>query len=151
MRGEKQSETKAECVLMFSGGRDSTLAAIRLNMAGHALTLVTVSAGHLFGFDRVRRRLSELKAHLPPDTRWMRIRQPQTGGLFGAAFGRTCLPCQHDYAVAGALIAQQLRARTLGVWIRRLSGRLARAAPDRDGCPRQRAWRGGHWLGIARL
>jgi hypothetical protein len=93
---------------MFSGGRDSTLAALSLNKSGHSLILVTVSADHLFGFERVRQRLGELKTHLPADTRWMRIRQPKTSGHFGAAFGRTCLPCQHDYALAGALIAKQL-------------------------------------------
>lgn len=93
---------------MFSGGRDSSLAALRLSALGQPLTLVTVSADHLFGFESVRQRLAELELKLPTATRWMRIRQPQTTGQFGATFGRTCLPCQHDYALAGALIAKQL-------------------------------------------
>lgn len=108
MKEAKQAEIKPGRILMFSGGRDSSLAALRLSDLGHPLTLVTVSANHLYGVDRVRERLAELGTKLPRDTHWMRIRQPRTGGEFGAAFGRTCLPCQHDYALAGALIAKQL-------------------------------------------
>ena len=96
------------CLLMFSGGRDSTLAALRLSALERRLCLVTVSAEHLFGVDRVRQRLAELESRLPAGTRWMRIQQPTTGGRFGANFGRTCLPCQHDYALAGAIIAKRL-------------------------------------------
>jgi hypothetical protein len=108
MDAGEQLKAKAGCILMFSGGRDSSLAAIRLSAPGQPLTLVTVSADHLFGFERVRQRLAELELQLPCGTRWMRIRQPRNLGNFGAAFERTCLPCQHDYALAGALIAKQL-------------------------------------------
>lgn len=95
-------------VLMFSGGRDSTLAALRLAASGRAITLVTISSNHLVGVVNVKRRLLELAQHLPGDTVWRRIQQPLSEAAFGAAFSKTCLPCQHDYALAGAVVAREL-------------------------------------------
>ncbi|HVB80636.1 MAG TPA: hypothetical protein VNE82_11915, partial [Candidatus Binataceae bacterium] len=40
-------QTERACVLMFSGGRDSTLAALRLSKESTSLTLVTVTSDHL--------------------------------------------------------------------------------------------------------
>ncbi len=95
-------------VLMFSGGRDSSIAAMRLAEQGKPLVLVTVSASHLHGVDSVKRRLKELASFVPEGTRWVRISQPNTGARFGGLFERTCLPCQHDYALAGAILARKL-------------------------------------------
>ena len=102
-------------VLMFSGGRDSTLAALRLAAIRRKITLVTVSSDHLLGVANVKRRLAELEQHLPAGTVWKRIQQPRSEATFGAAFSRTCLPCQHDYALAGAVIARELGLNRLAM------------------------------------
>lgn len=103
------------CVLMFSGGRDSTLAALRLSAAGFAPILVTVSSGHLYGIEAVRKRLGELKRLLPSNVEWIHVRQP-TDLLGRLRFtSRTCLPCQHAYVVVAAAIAQKYGAKYLAM------------------------------------
>jgi PP-loop superfamily ATP-utilizing enzyme len=64
----RQSYGLDACLLMFSGGRDSTLAAVRMTRRGSPLILVTVSSSHLVGIDRVRRRLGELARIIPIET-----------------------------------------------------------------------------------
>lgn len=101
------------CVLLFSGGRDSTIAAVRLNRAGHPLSLVTVTSDHLVGIEAVRARLVELKPHLPPETIWLHVLQPS--GLPGDPDLRspTCLPCHQSYAATGVIVANQLNSPRL--------------------------------------
>jgi hypothetical protein len=100
---------------MFSGGRDSTIAAVRLARKHGALTLVTVTANHLVGIENVRRRLGHLKPHLPPETLWIQVEQPALPSLesIGQA---TCLPCQRAYAAVGAAISlrQDIKNLALG-------------------------------------
>jgi len=62
------------CVHMFSGGRDSTLAAVRLANRYEKLVLITVTTANLVGFKRVGQRLVELKHHLPSNTEWLHIK-----------------------------------------------------------------------------
>ena len=102
-----------QCVLMFSGGRDSTLAALRLHDQGHGLTLVTVCSDHLFGISAVRERLQELRRILPPDTQWLRIRQPEELRTDTSFYEKTCLPCHHAYVVVAAAVAMFLDAKIL--------------------------------------
>ncbi len=103
----------SQCVLMFSGGRDSTLAALRLHDQGYGLTLVTVSSDHLFGIDAVRRRLREISRILPPDTRWLRFRQPQELWTDTSFYERTCLPCHHAYVVVAAAVTLSVGTKAL--------------------------------------
>jgi len=98
---------------MFSGGRDSTLAALRLHEQGHAFALVTVSSHHLWGMDRVRRRLSELTGKLPADTPWLHVRQPQELRTDTSFYEQTCLPCHHAYVVVASAIVAITRASAL--------------------------------------
>jgi hypothetical protein len=109
MSGEGVGRT----VVMFSGGRDSTLAAVRLAEQGQPLLLVTVTSSHLVGIDRVSARLSELRTLLPPGTRWLNIRQPE--GLIDryALYERTCLPCHHLYVVVAIRVARTVGAAAL--------------------------------------
>jgi len=99
---------------MFSGGRDSTIAALRLAQSRNALTLVTVTANHLVGIENVKRRLGEMKRHLPTETRWIQVEQPPLPSLesIGQA---TCLPCQRAYAAVGAIIALRDDVRNLAL------------------------------------
>lgn len=101
------------CILMFSGGRDSSLAAVRLRQRGLGLTLVTVSSSHLNGIDSVRRRLRELSKILPPDTQWVRINQPEDLRTEMSFYAKTCLPCHHAYVVVAVAVALAVRADAL--------------------------------------
>lgn len=108
-----EQASQSPSVLMFSGGRDSSIAALRLAQQGRPLVLATISASHLHGVDAVKRRLLELLPYVPEGTRWIRVSQPNTGAKFGGLFERTCLPCQHDYALSGAIIAHKIGADRL--------------------------------------
>ena len=112
-RSVLDASTPTQCVLMFSGGRDSTLAALRLHAQGYKLTLVTVSSDHLFGLDAVRERLREIGRILPPDTRWLRVRQPEGLRTDTSFYEMTCLPCHHAYVVVAAAVAMYLGAEIL--------------------------------------
>ena len=92
-------------LLMFSGGRDSTLSAMRLCSTGEPIGLITVSSPHLLGIHRVRRRLSELAKHLPPDTPWLNVRQPTDLRTDTSFYEQTCLPCHHAYVVIAGVLA----------------------------------------------
>lgn len=98
---------------MFSGGRDSTVAALRLGSQVVNLSLVTVTSEHLFGIEAVRQRLLELKVLLPTTTRWLHVIEPEPlmgHGHFGA---QTCLPCHRSYTVLGIMLAKRLQATDL--------------------------------------
>ena len=95
-----------ECVLMFSGGRDSTLAAIKLHEINVRPVLVTVTSSHLFGYRAVEARLKELKAILPNETIHIEVVQPRDLRTNQEFYHRTCLPCQHAYVVVAAIIAK---------------------------------------------
>ena len=101
------------CVLMFSGGRDSTLAALRLHQQGYNLTLVTICSDHLQGIDSVRARLREIRRILPGHTQWLRIRQPKELRTDTSFYETTCLPCHHAYVVVAVAVAVSLAVTTL--------------------------------------
>jgi hypothetical protein len=104
---------ESNCILMFSGGRDSTLAALRLSQQRSRLTLVTVTSDHLIGIEAVRRRILELRQRLPPDTSWLLVSQPLNILRDEASYARTCLPCHHAYVSVGARVARDRGISTL--------------------------------------
>jgi hypothetical protein len=93
-------------LLMFSGGRDSTIAAARLARQQRPLILVTVSSDHLVGIDRVRRRLQELSSIVPAETPWLVVRQPSELRTDTSFYEQTCLPCHHAYVVISGVLAR---------------------------------------------
>ena len=101
------------CALMFSGGRNSTLAAVRLHEEGQRVALVTLSSGHLRGIARVEERLGELRKILPGSTPWIHLRQPTDLQVNTSFYERTCLPCHHAYVVAAAVVARATRVPEL--------------------------------------
>lgn len=103
----------APLILMFSGGRDSTIAAARLCHAGSALSLVTISSGHLVGIERVRSRIQEMGSILPSSTRWLHVRQPTALLTDTTFYEKTCLPCHHSYVVASSVLAYRFGVRKL--------------------------------------
>src|SRR5690349_13524159 len=99
----KGTSPEAGCALLFSGGRDSSIAAIRLARTYPRLNLVTVSSDHLVGMNHVTVRLAELKRHLHPATLWHQAvyeGEPETG----SELVRTCLPCHAVYLLAGLTV-----------------------------------------------
>lgn len=97
------------CLLMFSGGRDSTLSALRLHKLGFKLTLITVKSDHLFGMSAVHTRLRDLSRTLPTDTPWLAIQQPSQLRTDTSFYEMTCLPCHHAYVVIAAALTLRLR------------------------------------------
>jgi hypothetical protein len=90
------------------------MAAIRMHEHGYPLLLATISSWHLFGIDRVRERLRELKSRLPLDTPWIRLYQPEQLNADTPLYEHTCLPCHHAYTAVGAAIASKIGVAKLG-------------------------------------
>jgi predicted subunit of tRNA(5-methylaminomethyl-2-thiouridylate) methyltransferase len=109
-----QSEsTPLTSVLMFSGGRDSSVAALRMYERGILPILVTISSWHLTGIDRVRERVNEIRQRMPADIPWLILRQPVELRTDTSFYEQTCLPCHHAYVVAGAVVAAKAKIKTL--------------------------------------
>ena len=102
-----QAVDSQSVLVLFSGGRDSTLSALRLAEQGHPLTLLTVVSGHLVGLGRVEQRINEIWDILPPRSSWGTVRQSMIESTPGLS-PNTCLPCQRDYASVGSLVAKSL-------------------------------------------
>jgi hypothetical protein len=104
---------KPSCVLLFSGGRDSSISAIRL-AEQYDLTLLTITTPHLVGLEKVKTRLAEIRTRLSKDIRWIHLVQreePAGAGLLAT----TCLPCHKDYISAGVLFAQSVKSQNLAI------------------------------------
>lgn len=104
---------KSKCMVMFSGGRDSTLAALRLAKKGVPLILVTITSNHLVGIEHVKKRLGELSGLLPDETRWIRVAQPTALHTDTSFYERTCLSCHHAYVVACGVLASKFNASSV--------------------------------------
>jgi hypothetical protein len=92
VRSPSKSSPTDECLVMFSGGRDSTIVALCLSRRSVAVRLVTVSSGHLFGIERVSKRIRELQPFLPAATLWMQVKQPLDLRTDTSFYEMTCLP-----------------------------------------------------------
>jgi len=102
------------CVLMFSGGRDSTIAAARLSKTFQHVILITVLFKHLIGIEKVYARIVQLKKLLPKGSEWLQIAQPKLP-ITKLLINVTCLPCQQAYVSIGAIIAQRFRISNLAM------------------------------------
>jgi tRNA U34 2-thiouridine synthase MnmA/TrmU len=112
----QQNHEQADCVLLFSGGRDSTLAAVRLGNQYRRIVLVTITTGHMVGIDRVRNRLSELGRFMSGnDTIWLQV---SVAPAFARQFGlghQSCLACHHLHVAAAVKIAEEYSARRIAL------------------------------------
>ena len=102
---EQDASMGEVCVVMFSGGRDSTLAALRLFEQRYRLVLVTVTSEHLTGIQQVERRLDELRSRLRMSATWIHVVQPSRFTLAMQPAHRTCLPCHAAYSGLGLRLA----------------------------------------------
>lgn len=103
------SDGATNCVLLFSGGRDSSLSAVRLARQFTRVTLVTVTADHLTGLQAVHRRLDELERVASGQFEWISVRAPRVEARSLRGASATCLPCQLAYVLVGAQVAATLR------------------------------------------
>ncbi len=104
---QRKKQRPGACVLMFSGGRDSSIAALRLVKRYSKVILVTVTSDHLFGIETVYQRLSEIKRFMPESAEWYCVKQPASLLTDVTFYAPTCLPCHHSYVVLGSLLAEQ--------------------------------------------
>lgn len=104
---------KRTCVLMFSGGRDSSLAALRLAKIYSRVVLVTVTSDHLYGIETVHKRLGEIKKLMPASTEWCSVEQPASLLTDVTFYAPTCLPCHHSYVVVGSILADKVGAKDI--------------------------------------
>jgi len=118
-----------DAVLLFSGGRDSTLACLRMVKTGRRPTLLTVTSPHLVGLPTVLRRLQEMRHLLPTGTTWLNVQQPDLAGAFPGALA-TCLPCHLAYVAAGVKLARQLAVSTLAFGYASYQGTWAEQTPQ---------------------
>jgi hypothetical protein len=100
---------------MFSGGRDSTLAATRLDNEAKDLVLVTITSTHLMGVEQVHKRLRELSTVLHAGTQWVQVRQPDQLMTDTSFYRRTCLPCHHAYVVVACAMARSTGLKQLAL------------------------------------
>jgi hypothetical protein len=121
-------------LLMSSGGRDSTLAAVRMARDALPLALVTVSSSHLFGIERVKARLGELAGCLDDITPWLHVRQPidlrTDTSFYGGTVGRFARLAVGQSFNNGARAAYAVLAFSLG---RRAPHRSANGVVDISG------------------
>lgn len=109
------SSTTNGCVLLFSGGRDSTIAAVRLGQTGEQLTLLTITSEHLVGLSNVRRRIVELRPYLPDGSVWVHGTLRADAALAPPVVGESCLPCHQAYIAAALWVANQSAFRSIAV------------------------------------
>jgi PP-loop superfamily ATP-utilizing enzyme len=108
------SNTHERCVLLFSGGRDSTLAALRLAETTEHLVLATVTSDHLIGLSTVEARVQELKTKWSKrSVEWVVVPQPREIVPLGGFYAPTCLPCHHAYVSIGVKLARLIGTPTV--------------------------------------
>ncbi len=97
---------RSDCILLFSGGRDSTIAVFRLLDEFERLTLATVVSPHLIGIQRVALRIRELSLRFPRRLEWQCYSQPKFTGS-DPLIQATCLPCQRSYVSVGIALCEE--------------------------------------------
>jgi PP-loop superfamily ATP-utilizing enzyme len=100
---------ESACVLLFSGGRDSTLAALRAAQQFKEVILLTATSPHLVGIERVKSRLRELATHMSGDTLWLQISMSVDTPIRSIPGMDNCLPCRQTYFAAAVKTANEYR------------------------------------------
>ena len=106
---------KEKCILLFSGGRDSTVSAVYLAKQYEYLYLATIQSAHLKGIENVYLRLKELQTFLQSKCTWNLYRKIENLPIKNLKT-TTCLPC-HAYYIAlvqNIAISNNIRNISLG-------------------------------------
>ncbi len=102
-----QSNPTSTCVLLFSGGRDSTLAAIRLARSFSRIVLVTVKSPYMTGLNILNSRLEELKGILSVRCDWMLVPEKRLPRDQASSEDLGCIGCHFAYFASGYSVARQ--------------------------------------------
>jgi hypothetical protein len=103
-----QSGPTSTCVLLFSGGRDSTLAAIRLAQSFSRIVLVTVKSPYMTGLNVLNSRLEELKRVLSVQCEWMLVPEKRLRPYRASLEDLGCIGCHFGYFASAYSVARQL-------------------------------------------
>jgi hypothetical protein len=103
-----ESTSSSTCVLLFSGGRDSTLAAIRLARSFSRIVLVTVKSPYMTGASKLELRLEELKRVLSVQCEWLLVPEKRLLANQAEAEDLGCIGCHFGYFASAYSIARQL-------------------------------------------
>ena len=107
--------TEQSCILLFSGGRDSTIAAVRLSKEFSNPVLLTVTTSHLEGIELVRRRLKQMKHLLPAEAEWVHAVVPPSSFVEIGRPVESCLPCHRTYVSLAASLASSRGVRNIAL------------------------------------
>lgn len=105
-----QPPSQAGCVLLFSGGRDSTCAALRLLTKGRHPILLTVVDSTAQTDDRTRQRVNEMRSISQDCIYWLSARVPELYRdvlSLELSTAPSCLPCLFVRLSVGILLAKQ--------------------------------------------
>jgi len=94
--------------VLFSGGRDSTLAAIRLARLFERIVLVTVKSPYMTGLRNLQSRLEELKRVLAVQCEWMLVPEKRLLPYQVSGKDLGCIGCHFSYFASAYSIARQL-------------------------------------------
>jgi hypothetical protein len=110
MISPKSMSANDRCVLLFSGGRDSTIAAVRLARQFKRLFLVTITSSHMAHLDHVRSRVDELRRLLRVDCRWL-LYCETLSFLATAEFPNIgCISCHFVFFWTASRLADKIKA-----------------------------------------
>jgi 8-oxo-dGTP pyrophosphatase MutT (NUDIX family) len=101
-----------QAIVLFSGGRDSSLTTCLLHQRGYSIGLLTTSSGASFGEELVNYRVEELRKALNAELPWSRVSTP---GLFRSV---AIADIEHDFerwSTNLILLGAQLASLTEGV------------------------------------
>jgi hypothetical protein len=104
-----QSRPSSTCVLLFSGGRDSTLAAIRLAQSFSQIVLVTVKSPYMTGLTILNSRLEELKRILSVKCEWMLVPEKRLHPNQASLEDLGCIGCHFGYFASAYSVARQVK------------------------------------------
>src|SRR5712664_1818941 len=113
--GSLGPERDPACLLLFSGGRDSTLAALQLATTFTNIILLTATSPHLVGIDHVLSRLSELGRYLNGDTLWLQATFAADIPIRDIPGMDLCLPCRQTYFAVAVKIANDYGVGNIAV------------------------------------
>jgi hypothetical protein len=99
--------------LLFSGGRDSTLAAIRLAESFDHVVLITIMSPHMTGLGKVQSRVEELKRILAVRCEWMLLPETRLVPSRTSSDDIGCIDCHFGYFVTAHSIARQLECDSI--------------------------------------
>ena len=106
--------TKDDIIILFSGGRDSTLATVYAAKQFQHLSLVTIKSVHLIELENVYDRLKELQPIVYDKCSWELYKKNESIP-HSRLKNITCLPCHAYYVALAMCLCKDRNIPTLGI------------------------------------